>query len=133
MEVKDDYQIILSRPEEIQKNRLREGRRVQHYCDLIYTVWKENPQYNARLIDISETGVRFLSRRPHKQGEILSISLYIRDAKVRIIGQGLVAWCKLYDERGYFEVALRYTTVSNSIRARLSLFINSLPDGKDSI
>lgn len=116
--------VFVNRPSVIRKSKLREGPRVKIAMPIHYTLWSEPGRFEADLQDISETGIRIVSRHALKKQMVVSLDLYFRDSKIRVICQGQVAWSQATEENRYlFESGIQFTTISNETKSNLALYL----------
>lgn len=119
--------LYLEKPEVINRSKLREGPRVSYNRRLHYTLWSEPGRFEADLQDISETGLRMMTRRPLAKNALISIDFYIKEAKMRIICQALIAWCRQTEENEYlYDTGIQFTTLSNENRKKLARFLENM-------
>ena len=120
----DENLVFINRPSVIRKSKLREGPRVSMDMRIHYTIWSESGRFEADLRNISESGLRIVGRDRLKQDQVVSLDIYFRDAKFRVICQGQVAWCKPTEDNPYlFETGIQFTTISTETRSNLSLYL----------
>ena len=116
--------VFVNRPSVIRKSKLREGPRVPIEMQIHYTLWSEPGRFEATLQDVSETGIRIVSRHALKKQVVVSLDIYFRDSKIRVICQGQVAWSRPTEEnRLLFESGIQFTTISNETRSNLALYL----------
>ncbi len=116
--------VFVNRPSVIRKSRQREGPRVAIEMPIFYTIWSEHGRFEATLKDVSETGIRIVGRNPLKQQMVVSLDVYFRDSRIRIICQGQVAWTKPTEENHYlYESGIQFTTISNETKSNLALYL----------
>lgn len=116
--------VIVHKPRQIHKTRVRDGRRLATDMKLFYTPWTESGRFETQMLDLSDVGVRMLGRRELKKGMLVSLDFYIKDDKIRVLCQGQVAWCKVRDDNDQlFESGIEFTTISNETRKRIARYI----------
>lgn len=127
--------IALRKPKVIHKSRLREGTRVPLPMRIHFTPWADSGRFEAELQDISETGIRMIGRKSLKKDALVSLDFYIKEARARIISQGMVVWCNPTEQNEFlFESGVQFTTLSNETRKKLSRHLERMriqADGAD--
>lgn len=116
--------VFLKKPEMIKKSKVREGPRLEIKMPVKYTPWTEDGRFEAETLDISESGIRMIGRKSLKGGDLISVDLYFKEPRIRVMSQGLVAWCKTNDENEYlFESGVQFTTISNETKKKLARYL----------
>ena len=125
LECKSNTQIYISKPIEIHKRKLRDSARIAHEAETKFSIWPDNLKYSGKVRDISDSGFRMTSIKMLRRGQVINVDLYLKEPKIRVMGQGVVVWTKYFENyNDLFEMAIKFTTVSNDIRNRLSKFID---------
>jgi c-di-GMP-binding flagellar brake protein YcgR len=124
LEYKSKMQIYISKPVEIHKKKLRDSPRIFYETDTKFSIWPDNSKYSGKVRDISDSGFRMTSMKLLRKGQVISVDLYFKEPKIRAIGQGAVVWTRYFENyTDLFEMAIKFTTVSNEVRHRLSKYI----------
>lgn len=116
--------VHLAKPEVIKKSKLREGPRLEIKLPIKFTPWTEEGRFEAETLDVSESGIRMVGRKSLKNGNLISLDLYFKEPRIRVISQGLVAWCRMFEENEYlYESGVQFTTISNETRKKLARYL----------
>ena len=116
--------ILLNKPKQVHRSKIREGPRVVLPIQVFYTPWTEPGRFEAEVLDISESGLRMRGNKNIRKNSLLSLDFYIKDQKIRVITQGLVAWSKASEENTHMtESGVQFTTISNEARKKLARFL----------
>ena len=119
--------VALAKPRVIHKSILREGNRVPMDMRIHFTPWSDSGRFEAQLLDISETGIRMVGRKSLKRDALVSLDFYIKEARARIISQGMVIWAQPAEDNEFlFETGVQFTTLSNENRKKLSRYQEKL-------
>lgn len=117
--------IVLFKPASIRRRRIRDARRVPLEMRIFFTLWTETGRHDGDMQDLSADGFRMISRKSLRRGTLISLDFYVRSARIRVIGQGLVAWCRTVEDNEYlFESGIQFTTISNETRKKLARFVS---------
>ncbi|MEQ8351874.1 MAG: PilZ domain-containing protein [Leptospiraceae bacterium] len=120
--------VAVQKPKVIHKSRIREGNRVFLDMKIHFTPWSDSGRFEAQLLDISETGVRMVGRKQLQKDALISLDFYVKEARARIISQGMVIWSQPTEENDYlFESGVQFTTLSNENRKKLGRYLKQLP------
>ena len=123
----EDGLLALHKPKVIHKSRLREGTRVPLDMEIHFTLWSDTGRFQANLLDISETGIRMVGRKSLRKDSLISLDFYIKEARARIICQGIVAWNEATQDNEYlYESGIQFTTLSNENRKKLGRHLDRL-------
>lgn len=113
--------LLLVKPKEIHRSKVREGPRVALPLQVQYTLWTESGRYPGGVLDISESGLRMHTPHHLSKGQLLSLDFYIKAAQCRVITQALVVWARDDEERtGETQAAVHFTTIANDARKKLA-------------
>ena len=122
--VEGKNKILLVKPKVIHKKKIRDSDRMDLTINIFYTLWTESGRFEAETRDISEHGLRVVSAKKLKTETLLSLNFYIKEPKIRVICQGVIAWCKIDEENKHlFELGIQFTTLSNDIRKKLRKYV----------
>jgi len=123
----NDDKVIIEKPEVIHKKRIRNVDRMSLREKVNYTLWTEKGRFDAETRDISERGIRVVGSKALKKGSLLSINLYLKEPRIRLICQAQVAWCRTAEENEHLhETGIHFTTLSNETRKKLSKFVKKV-------
>lgn len=121
--------LLLHKPKTIHRSKIREGPRVVIPLQVFYTLWTETGRFEADVLDISESGMRIRGNKNLRKNSLLSLDFYIKDQKIRVITQGLVAWSKAGEENPHLtESGVQFTTISNEARKKLARYLQAKHD-----
>ena len=115
--------LLLKKPREIHRTKLREGPRVPLSVKLNYTPWTEEKRYTVDTLDMSESGVRIQGLFELPKDSIVSLDFYLKAAKIRVICQAIVSWSRPDEEGPYVQSGLQFTTISNEAKKKLSKYL----------
>ncbi|MBX7057261.1 MAG: PilZ domain-containing protein [Leptospirales bacterium] len=125
-------EVTLYKPAVIHRRRLRDARRRPLQMRIYFTLWTETGRHDGEMQDISADGFRMISRKSFRRGALISLDFYIRSARIRVIGQGLVAWCRTMEDNEYLhECGIQFTTISNETRKKLERFVGDGPENAE--
>lgn len=121
--------LLLNKPKIIHRSKIREGPRVELPMMLNYTIWTEGGRFEAEVLDMSESGVRMRGAKNLRKGTLISLDFYMKDAKIRVICQGLVAWSRADEDIPAMTVSgVQFTTISNDARKKLARHLQQKND-----
>lgn len=123
--------ILLKKPNQIHRSKLREGPRVPLVIKINYTPWTEEKRYTVETRDMSESGVRIQGLFEIPPDSIVSLDFYIKDAKIRVISQGVVSWSKPDPENEiFYQSGIQFSTISNEARKKLAKYLLDLHESR---
>lgn len=121
--------ILLNKPKQVHRSKIREGPRVVIPLQIFYTPWTESGRFEAEVLDISESGLRMRGTKNVRKNALLSLDFYIKEQKIRVISQGLVAWSRASEENQHLtESGVQFTTISNDARKKLAKYLQAKHD-----
>lgn len=119
-----DPKLFLTKPKEMHKSRVRDVGRIPMDLEAFFTIWTETGRFKGRIIDLSELGIRMEGIKALNKGTLISLNFYIKEMKIRVICQGLVAWCDVSPENQYlYDIGVEFTTISNDTKKKLARFV----------
>lgn len=125
--IKERPGLLLKKPKEIHRSRIREGPRVPLEIPIHYTPWTEEKRFSVETRDMSESGVRIQGLFELAQDSIISLDFYLKEPKIRVICQGLVSWSKPDPENNiFFQSGIQFTTISNEAKKKLARYLADL-------
>ncbi|MCP5480460.1 MAG: PilZ domain-containing protein [Spirochaetales bacterium] len=117
-------QLLLRKPKQIHKKQIREGQRLSYSLPVKYTLWTKTGRHEAELRDLSDQGLRMVGNQPLRKNSLVSLDFYIKDAKTRVITQGMVIWSRKDEENEHLiESGIHFTTISNEARKKIARFV----------
>lgn len=124
----DGGQLLLDKPETIEKTRIRNSSRTDTHTPVHFTIWTEVGRYQGELLDISEDGLRMLAYHRLQSLDLINVDLFLANAEpgLRINAQATVVWCNsVEDGKNLFEAGVQFQTLPESVRERLSDYARS--------
>ncbi|MBI3396156.1 MAG: PilZ domain-containing protein, partial [Spirochaetia bacterium] len=119
--------LFLQKPKVIHKNRIRDHARATFRLPIHFTLWTETGRFEGTILDMTEDGIRLETRKPMRKGTLISLDFYIKAEKIRVISQGLVAWCVQNKDNEYlFESGVQFTTMSNETKKKLARYCEKI-------
>ena len=118
------HKLYLAKPKEIHRSRLRDAPRLPMDLEIFYTIWTESGRFQAKILDLSEQGIRIAGPKSLRKGLLISLNFYLKESKIRVICQGLVAWSHPREDNEYlFEAGIEFTTISNETKKKIAKHI----------
>ncbi len=79
---------------------------------------------DGRVADLSDRGLRLLTREPHQRGETVAVSLALPDEDELLTASGTVRWCaEAAEGRRWYATGLEWSALDETSRYRLHTFL----------
>lgn len=123
----DDGVLWLSKPDSVDRKRVRSTSRLDTHTEVHFTVWTEVGRHQGELLDISEDGLRMLAYHRLERMSLINVDLFLAgDPGVRVNTQATVVWVAADQEgKNLFETGIQFQTLPLDLRQAITEYAAS--------